>query len=59
MQRLQTALTKQLTDEHERIDLKLREKVCVKPPEINLLFNYPCIYYNCWFCNVILVCDLV
>jgi hypothetical protein len=27
MQRLQNALTKQLTDEHERIDLKLREKV--------------------------------
>jgi coiled-coil domain-containing protein 40 len=26
MQRLQNALTKQLTDEHERIDLKLREK---------------------------------
>jgi len=29
MQRLQNALTKQLTDEHERIDLKLREKVCL------------------------------
>lgn len=27
MQRLQNALTKQLTDEHERIDLQLREKV--------------------------------
>lgn len=26
MQRLQNALTKQLTDEHERVDLKLREK---------------------------------
>jgi hypothetical protein len=27
MQRLQNALTKQLTDEHERVDLQLREKV--------------------------------
>ena len=27
MARLQNALTKQLTDEHERIDLQLREKV--------------------------------
>ena len=26
MARLQNALTKQLTDEHERVDLKLREK---------------------------------
>lgn len=26
MGRLQNALTKQLTDEHERIDLQLREK---------------------------------
>lgn len=25
--RLQNALTKQLTDEHERVDLQLREKV--------------------------------
>ena len=29
MARLQNALTKQLTDEHERIDLQLREKVTV------------------------------
>lgn len=27
MSRLQNALTKQLTDEHERVDLGLREKV--------------------------------
>lgn len=29
MTRLQNALTKQLTDEHERVDLQLREKVTV------------------------------
>ena len=29
MARLQNALTKQLTDEHERVDLQLREKVTV------------------------------
>jgi hypothetical protein len=35
MQRLQNALTKQLTDEHERIDLKLREKVSIQEIYLN------------------------
>jgi hypothetical protein len=38
MARLQNALTKQLTDEHERIDLQLREKVTVI--SINLAIVY-------------------
>jgi hypothetical protein len=36
MQRLQNALTKQLTDEHERIDLQLREKVT----DFEIKFHY-------------------
>ena len=36
MQRLQNALTKQLTDEHERIDLKLREKEESKVEEVKV-----------------------
>lgn len=35
MAKLQNALTKQLTDEHERVDLQLREKVSV----IDFLFQ--------------------